>query len=491
MSRNIFVLTVGLLLLQACNLDLEPYEGLPESELIDSDQGIKGITVGNYNYLKDAYYQRNFHFFGEYGGDNVSLSGTTTDHLFYCYNYQHFPAMSSTTNFWEKAYQLVVGCNKVILSVNSATTSAVQRELKGENLFLRAQTFFHLCNTFSRPYYQDAENNMGIPLKLDDDLKNIPERSSVAEVYRQLVADLKEAEQLMSSRKSNIYASKQAAQALLSRVYLYMSGSIENPNQEYALKAVEYATKVIDSGMFHLLGKEGYKSYFQVAPEENIETIFAVKHLPDIDDRGWSSIGSMYNYVNQQGWAEMFASEPYRELLNQNTEDVRHSFIEPQYEQDGVTLQKRNGYPKYFINKFSLQEGYPTLSSPVFIRLAEMYLNRAEGNARLGNKQAALDDVNLLRERSGLSGQQLYAIDDLKGRESVMEVVLEERRLELAFEAHRRWDIFRNGLTLDRHYRGVHENDFETLSIPPEHPRVIFYIPESQMIVQDNLVQNP
>ncbi|MBS2211123.1 RagB/SusD family nutrient uptake outer membrane protein [Carboxylicivirga mesophila] len=491
MSRNIFLLAIGLVLLQACNLDLEPYEGLPESELIDSDHGIKGITVGNYNYLKDSYYQRNFHFFGEYGGDNISLSGTTTDHLFYCYNYQHFPAMSSTTNFWEKAYQLVVGCNKVILSVNTKTASAQQRELKGENLFLRAQTFFHLCNTFGRPYYQDPENNLGIPLKLDDDLENIPHRSSVEEVYQQVISDLKEAEQLMTSRKPNIYATKEAVQALLSRVYLYMSGSIENPNKEYALMAVEYATKVIDSEIFHLLNTEVYKTYFQLAPEENIETIFAVKHLPDIDDRGWNSIGSMYNYVNQQGWAEMFASEPYRELLGQNMEDVRHSFIEPQYEQDGVTLQKRNGYPKYYINKFSLQEGYPTLSSPVYIRLAEIYLNRAEGNARAGHEQAALDDVNLLRERAGLSGQQLYTIDDLKGRESVLAVVLEERRLELAFEAHRRWDIFRNGLTLDRRYSGVHENDFETLLISPEHLRVVFFIPESQMIVQDNLVQNP
>jgi hypothetical protein len=491
MSRNIVILTVGIILLQACNLNLEPYDGLPESELIDREHGIKGITVGNYNYLKDAYYQRNFHFFGEYGGDNVSLSGTTTDHLFYCYNYQHFPSMSSTSNFWEKAYQLILGCNKVILNVDAKEASVAQQELKGENLYLRAQTFFHLCNTFGRPYYQNPESNLGIPLKLDDDPKNIPQRSSVAEVYQQIISDLKEAERLMHANKLNIYTSKEAAQALLSRVYLYMSGSVENPNVEYASMAVDYATKVIDSGKYDLLKTEAYKTYFQSAPEENSETIFAVKHIQDIDDRGWSSIGSMYNYVNQQGWAEMFASEPYRELLSQNTEDVRHSFIEPQYEQDGVTLQKRNGYPKFFINKFSMQEGQPTLSSPVFIRLAEMYLNRAEGNARIGEDQAALNDVNLLRERAGLAGNQLYTLDDLKGKETVLEVVLEERRLELAFEAHRRWDIFRNGLTLDRRYRGVHENDSEMLLISAEHPRVVFFIPESQIIVQDNLVQNP
>jgi len=69
--------------------------------------------------------------------------------------------------------------------------------------------------------------------------------------------------------------------------------------------------------------------------------------------------------------------------------------------------------------------------------------------------------------------------------------VLEERRLELAFEAQRKWDIFRNGLTLDRNYPGTHEQGDALLFVPPDHPRVVFYIPESQILVQDNLVQNP
>lgn len=479
-----------LFLTVACNLDFEPYDGLPESELIQDQVGLQGATIGNYNYLKDAYYQRNFHFFGEYGGDNVSLSGTTTDQLFYCYNYQHFPAMTPTTAFWEKAYQLIVGCNKVIQAIDDSDSPEL-RQIKGENLFLRAQAFFHLCNTFGRPYYQSPETNLGIPVKLDDRVENVPSRATVKEVYNQVIADLLKAEQLMNEPKENIYATKETAQAMLSRVYLYMSGTASNPNEQYALKTIEYATKVIESGRFHLLETQKYKTYFRYPPEENGETIFAVRHLADIDDRGWNSIGSMYNYVDQQGWGEMYASQPFRELLDENPEDARHAFIEPQYEADGVTLQKRNGYPKYFINKYSLQENYPTLSSPVFLRLAEMYLNRAEAYAKIGEDQKALDDVNRIRLRAGLVGNQLYTTFNLKGRESVLDVVLEERRLELAFEAQRRWDIFRNGLTLDRNYPGVHLNGDALLEIPPNHPRVVFYIPESQMLVHQNLVQNP
>ncbi len=490
MIRRLFLYLLILFGAFGCNLNYQPYDGIPESELKEDIIGLNGATIGNYNYLKDSYYQRNFHFFGEYGGDNVSLSGTTSDDLFFCYNYQHFPAMYTTTNFWEKAYQLIVGCNKVILSIND-DSSVELKQLKGENLYLRAQTLFHLVNTFGRPYYQSPETNLGVPIKLDDQVINVPDRGTVKEVYDQIIADLLQAETLMGSERSNIYASKEVAQAMLSRVYLYMSGTPENPNVNYAYKAKEYANKVIESDRYRLLGTEDFKTYFRKLPEQNTETIFAVKHNVDVDDRGWESIGSMYNHIASQGWGEMYASEPYRDLLDENAEDARHAFIEPQYEIDGVTLKERNGYPIYYINKFSMQEERPTLSSPVYLRLAEIYLNRAEANAKLGLNDEAIDDVNLIRKRAGLSGDALYSTADLKGRESVFEVVLEERRLELAFEAQRKWDIFRNGLTLDRNYPGTHEQGDALLFVPPDHPRVVFYIPESQILVQENLVQNP
>ncbi|MDX8340683.1 RagB/SusD family nutrient uptake outer membrane protein [Draconibacterium sp. IB214405] len=490
MIKKLFVCLVIVSGVVGCNLNYQPYDGIPESELKEDIIGLNGATVGNYNYLKDSYYQRNFHFFGEYGGDNVSLSGTTSDHLFYCYNYQHFPAMNTTSNFWEKAYQLIVGCNKVILSIDDSASDEL-RQLKGENLFLRAQTLFHLTNTFGRPYYQSPETNLGVPIKLDDNVVNVPARGTVKEVYEQIIADLLQAEALMGSERENVYGSKEVAQAMLSRVYLYMSGTPENPDINYAQKAKDYANKVIDSGRYHLEETEEFKTYFRKLPEQNTETIFAVKHTIDVDDRGWGSIGSMYNHIESQGWGEMYASEPYRELLDENPEDARHAFIEPQYESDGITLKERNGYPIYYINKFSMQEERPTLSSPVYLRLAEMYLNRAEANAKLGLNEEAIEDVNLIRSRAGLSGDALYSTDDLKGRASVFDVVLEERRLELAFEAQRKWDIFRNGLTLDRNYPGTHEQGDALLFVPPDHRRVVFYIPEAQILVQENLVQNP
>lgn len=268
MIRRLFLYLLILFVAFGCNLNYQPYDGIPESELKEDIIGLNGATIGNYNYLKDGYYQRNFHFFGEYGGDNVSLSGTTSDHLFFCYNYQHFPAMYTTSNFWEKAYQLMVGCNKVILSIDN-NSSAELKQLKGENLYLRAQTLFHLVNTFGRPYYQSPETNLGVPMKLDDQVINVPTRGTVKEVYDQIIADLLQAEALMGSERSNIYASREVAQAMLSRVYLYMSGTPENPNLSYAQKAKEYAGKVIESDRYRLLGTEDFKTYFRKLPEQN------------------------------------------------------------------------------------------------------------------------------------------------------------------------------------------------------------------------------
>lgn len=112
--------------------------------------------------------------------------------------------------------------------------------------------YFYLCRAYGRPYYQAPDKNLGVPIvngTPDDVLENLhlDNRATVKATYEQAINDLKQAEKLMTIDKGPAYASKEAAQALLSRVYLYMSGTYENPNREYAKLAVEYADKVINS----------------------------------------------------------------------------------------------------------------------------------------------------------------------------------------------------------------------------------------------------
>lgn len=150
-------------------------------------------------------------------------------------------------------------------------------------------------------------------------------------------------------------------------------------------------------------------------------------------------------------------------------------------------MDKRNGYPKFYILKCSLQEGVPQLWSPVVVRLAEVYLNRAEAYAKKGNIGFALADVNVIRTRAGIP---VYT--SVPAGMTLLDTVLQERRLELAFEAQRKYDVFRNKLNMNREYPGTHLNgDNPFYIVPYTNNRIIEYIPEQQIQIQPNLIQNP
>src|SRR5690606_321563 len=133
------------------------------------------------------------------------------------------------------------------------------------------------------------------------------------------------------------------------------------------------------------------------------------------------AIGSLY-YNDPEtlstGWGEYYTSQALMDLYMENPDDVRLSFTT--IHSINGELQYRGTSPQYFINKFNWQEGIANLSSPVYLRLAEMYLNRAEAYAKSGQNEKAIEDVNLIRRRAGLSGDALYTVSDLKGRGSVL-----------------------------------------------------------------------
>lgn len=142
-------------------------------------------------------------------------------------------------------------------------------------------------------------------------------------------------------------------------------------------------------------------------------------------------------------------------------------------------------FPEAFITKFGYQDGEPQLSSPVLLRWGEIVLNRAEANAKLGNDAAALADVNAIRTRAGLSGAALFDATNMHGYSSVLDVVLDERRLELAFEGHRRNDVYRNKRKMNRKYAGTQpweEIDYteDKIQYPiPFNERSVSHIPQN------------
>ena len=173
------------------------------------------------------------------------------------------------------------------------------------------------------------------------------DRATVANTNKQAIDDLKKAEQLLTVNRGPAYASKAAAQAMLSRVYLYMSGTYENPNHEYAQLAKEYADKVIANSDYELLPRDQFMLYNTLRPEDNKESIFDVKRVAS-EYSGYDhyyGIGGMYSNIGGMGWGEMYASQKYIDLLNETGRndwrpaskkivDARANFIEPTYTDD-------------------------------------------------------------------------------------------------------------------------------------------------------------
>ncbi|RYD80806.1 MAG: RagB/SusD family nutrient uptake outer membrane protein, partial [Sphingobacteriales bacterium] len=456
----------GLMLLAlhitSCKKSFDPSTAIDENSALTNPADIETATIGTYALLRNASYVRSNHFLMEYPSDEIAQGQNSSDDLSRAYRYNHVTTSSHATNFWVQSYLVISAANKIIASVPD-NSSAELRQLKGENLYLRAMMHFNLVRAFGRPYTQNSGENPGVPILKDglsEDEKLTISRSKVSEVYNFILDDLLKAAGMLNDLKANPFASKQVANALLARVYLFMG------NNE---KAIEYADMVIGSGRYTLLTGSELTNYFKGAPESNTETIFCIRHVKT-EDQDFNAIGSMYYSGDangnaagqaQSGWGEIYASQKYYNFLSANAEDKRMGFISP-YKVGGVLQMNTRltpNTPMYYVNKFNFQEGIINLSSPVYIRLAEMHLIRAEAKAKLGaaTEQEALNDVNLLRQRAGLSGAALHTISSVVASgKTVLDVVLEERWLELAFEGHRAYDLFRNGRPMVRNYPGTH-----------------------------------
>lgn len=539
----------------SCDLDYFPSDALTPEQLSDDPGGAIYITEGNYSMFKDEYeykglyssgntYIRHYMQMTEYPSDNVTLSGRTTDPLYEAAVYRTTNTLKNVSTLWWLGYRIILGANSVIENVKDGA-SVQSDHIKGENYFLRAITHLHLVTLYAKPY-SHGRDNPGIILRTSINT-SASDFSTVGEVYDQIVLDLQEAIRLMSvgSRRGNAgFASKEAAQGLLSRVYLYM-----DKNQE----VVDLVTNEMLNGASpdsKLEPISTLPSYFANALSSK-ETLWAIAHTP-LETMGQSSIASMY-LNDGMGWGEVFSSDPLNDLYERYPEDVRYtSFVIPKYDSNSsdmmiswpvesaggddfrsnelrvvaynsvnkkyyftegsqdiyvetemingypfyyimwngskhkVRLTKkmlnRNSFPLYYISKFSYQDGDPMLSSPVMLRWAEVILNRAEAYAKLGKDAEALEDVNVIRQRAGLTGDALFTTGNLNGRGylSALDVVLDERRLELAYEGHRIFDLYRNKRDMDRRFAGV--QPWEVVNY--DNPKIQYPIPFDETSVK-------
>jgi len=497
------VLIIFSVMLSSCLKDIAPSDAITTGTLTATTEGLTNAVNGAYALFKDHVsfngtaddnnmYLRQYFQLSDFASDDIVCAQVTEDPLFYSFSLNHSPTQTNARYFWYISYKIISDCNTVIEAVEKdPTDDPTRKQLLGECYFLRAFCHFNLVRLFALPYTQNKAA-AGIVLRTSTSDPAQKARSSVEEVYAQIIADGLKAEDLMNQPRGVQYASKEAAEALLSRAYLYMDDNKD---------AADYATKVINSGRFSLATASDFPTMFSNAMASS-ETIFCIAFTPAEDYGKFGSIASMVYSDGNSGWGEEYASASIRQLMSAHPEDVRWDYIIPLSDGNGG-IAKKNGIETYYISKFSFQDGSPTLSSPIMFRVAEMYLNRAEANAKMGNTQAALDDVDAIRKNRGLQNS-LYNGTVPPGT-TLLKVVLNERRIELAFEGQRTFDVYRNNMVMDRTYWGYHlpglkETDIDlsqqpsgyaNMVIQPTDSRIIYYIPIDE--VQTNLLctQNP
>lgn len=483
--------------------DYPPTDMISTEDLDKTTDGLINATNGNYAMFKDGLefdgvvddnncWVRQYFQLSDFSSDDIVCGQVTEDPLYYSFTFTKSPSQANSRYFWYASYKIIAGANTVIKAMNEKTElTDSEKQILGENYFLRAYAHFSLVKFFSFPYTTgNPQTNLGVILRESNDEPGQKARATVAETYQFIIADLEKAEELMVESRGTEFASAEAAMALLSRAYLFM-GNYE--------KSIEYADMVIDSGHFGLEDSESYPNYF-THTLESPETIWAIAFLPQ-DNRGkFGSIASMIYSDGNSGWGEEFASYDYMDLVAENHSDVRMSLIDTVYDDHGEIATK-NGIEVFYIKKFSFQDDDPNLSSPVMIRLAEMYLNRAEAYAKLGNTPKALENINEIRAYRGLE-EDLY--DHVPGSKNILDVVLDERRRELAFEGHRIFDLLRNHKNLERNYWGYHlsglnigdidlskkPSGYDGQLIQYNDPKTLYFIPADEILANNLCVQN-
>jgi len=446
-------------------LEIKPKQSIDAEIALSSPENIKATMVGAYLQASSST------IFGTSFNEYSELYASTGDLRFmgtYQQPREFITKQATTTNSyvassWIQAYQLINTCNTLLqddvlamLDVGDAET------IKGEALFLRGWVMFEMTRLFGLPYEPGQANSQpGIPIVLtptSDVADAIPvARNTVAECYTRAIEDLTMARDLLPG-ENDIYATSFAASAVLARLYLQTGN--------YIAAATE-ANNVIQNGTFTLTSTP-LRAFNNT--ENSTEDIFAIQKNAT-SEMSWLAV--MYaslsgagrgDYEIQQVFLDRFSPSDLRGMYQSNTQ--------PGYTIDNITMMYYKGVGTILndggINTSKWGNYYRNIS---LIRLAEMYLIRAEANfedpgADIG-PNSPTEDINVIR---GRANAPLRAVPVTRDQ------IREERYLELCWEGHRLHDLKRWKMNI-----GSYAYDAGNLILP---------IPFREMEVNDLLEQN-
>jgi starch-binding outer membrane protein, SusD/RagB family len=379
---------------------------------------------------------------------------------------------------WATAYIAINQLNLIIDALpNIKDLTQVQKDaVEGEASFLRALLYHDLLRAYS--YDPGAEiaqyNRGGVPLLLKGILSlssiSFPARASVADCYTQVIKDLNTAITKIpktSNSRAPIYATQGAAQALLSRVYLY--------NRDYT-NAAKLATDALASGVGKFLDNTAYIGGFRSPsnPESMLELVYTIPENIGVNtslQTTYTTLFELGNRARTAGFGDLVPSATLLTALESEKNGTVVLDIRRQLYELGTAGR---GTAAIECTKFLGKNGTANLDNVPVMRISEMYFNRAEANYSLGKEADALADVNILRKRVGL-----VELKDLKGTALLAEI-LKQKRIEFAFEGHRWFDMKRLGMDIVKIPSTIPFTDF----------RILAQIPTGEITNNPNLKQN-
>ncbi len=441
MKNNIFaILLTGAIVMFGCKkpLDVQPTQSIDESVALKTNSDVQVALVGSYADMgaADLYGGRVYVNTELLGNSNeLSWSGTFQG-LTQIFNKTIPVDNGFVAGTWLTGYRTINDVNNVLSALAVVNANQLNR-VEGEAKFIRGTVYFDLVRLFGKAWNDGTPaNNPGVPLVLTP-TKSITSasnvaRSSVMQVYDQVIKDLNEAEAKLPVA-NGFFATKNAAAAMLSKVYL-QKGDYVN--------ALQAANRVIISNKQLL--NPNYADEFPSNPNGPVALGNTQEDIFMIQVNATQGVNDFNTFFSLNGRGDIGLTNNHVALYEAG--DQRLSLIDVD-----VSTKFDNAYGNVHIS-----------------RLAEMYLTRAESNFRLGSAVGAtpLDDVNRIRNRVGLPSLLVVSLAN----------ILKERRLELAFEGFALHDAKRL------------QNNIGAL--PFNSTKLIYPIPDREIRVNSSLVQN-
>lgn len=480
-NKIIYVLAIGLLSISSCKKELNqnPFNALNADQAFNTVSDFENAVRGAYAGLRGGSY---------YGGqdagamiltpdilsDNLIINsqGRFSQQTTYQLNY----TANSTWSIWANAYTTILRVNYVLANIDKLPDGTAKSNLKAEALGLRALAHFDLLRLYGKRYIGATDADLGVPYMTSTDPNQKPSRTPLKQAYDLVVADFLASEAAINLNNGVGRLNKSAVEGLLGRVYLYM-GQWQN--------CVDKSTASINNAPAAnaLASISEFPSIWTDATEKDV--LFKVKIL-DID---LVNVGVGYQQTVSGNVRAEYS--PTCELAQQyQAADVRTNTYMGTSTFSGLTAR----YVKKHVGRAS---GTLNVVDVKVIRLSEVYLNRAEALYNLGAARyvEALSDLNAIRSRRYSNYNPLTAIEV---GTALYNAILKERRLELAFEGHRFFDLKRLGLPIQR---SATEGDAaDCTGVPaPASARTLaatdyrfqLPIPQSEITANPNIVQNP